>query len=940
MLRHQRQSGPATCAPGPISAADDGAALFQLIVDESTDCLAIYDEDARLRFASRSVSARLGFAAAALRGTHLLDLVHQDEASLASTALSGLRTGRSQLVELRIHCAGGETRWMEMTARPILQGGTAGGFVAIFRDVQVKRAAERAGEHAPPAAGPEDGFLELGPDGSVVAFNRRYLELFGFTESEIAEIGDSPDRAMSIADIVLRKVADRGAPMRASGRHVAFPGEPSFEEIPLLDGRTLERYGAPRRGPGDAVTGRWLFLRDVTLRRCSELELRQRARQHETVAELSEIALTAGDPQPLLHLAAKLVASTLGVDLVRIVELEPGGDTFLLSASNLDGGGLPPGTCCRAAGSMAQFALASRAPVVSLDLAKERRFAAPLLAQLGIVSSAMVVVPGRDQPFGVLGAHAKRVRAFTRDDVHFLEAVANVLAGVLARRDAEMTLLDRERQLRAVFEHALDPLATFDDEGRLVELNPAACRLFKRSRSEMLGQPVALLLGPDAAHGGAEALGKLIQRGRLSGEAEVAQPGQPPRQVEFSAVANILPGLHLAAMRDVSEQRAMQARLAIADRMASVGTLAAGVAHELNNPLAYVSANLTWVAEGLSREPESPGGAAGRADMLQAIQEAREGADRMREIIRDLRTFSRGEETGSGPVDLAPVLESSVNMAWNEVRHRARLVRDLAPVPLVRGNEARLGQVFLNLLVNAAQAMPEGGDERNEIRLVTRARGDGRVVVEVHDNGRGIALEHRSRVFDPFFTTKEPGIGTGLGLSICHNLVTSLGGSIEVESAPGKGSVFRVILLPFTECAEQPAPASQERAAPSGRRGRVLVVDDEALVAAAVRRALAAEHDVTTILSGREALDHLIAHEDYDVVVSDLLMPGVTGIDLWNAVETRSPELAARMVFVTGGAFTPASCEFVEAHRESCLHKPFDLEQLRELVRSRMNRGP
>jgi DNA-binding NtrC family response regulator len=120
----------------------------------------------------------------------------------------------------------------------------------------------------------------------------------------------------------------------------------------------------------------------------------------------------------------------------------------------------------------------------------------------------------------------------------------------------------------------------------------------------------------------------------------------------------------------------------------------------------------------------------------------------------------------------------------------------------------------------------------------------------------------------------------------------------------------------------------------------VLVVDDEALVAAAVRRTLAAEHDVTTILSGREALDHLVAHEDYDVVVSDLLMPGVTGIDLWNAVEARSPELAARMVFVTGGAFTPASCEFVEAHRESCLHKPFDLEQLRELVRSRMNRGP
>jgi PAS domain S-box-containing protein len=926
--------------PGPSIAAEDRAGLLQLIVDESADCVAVYDGDGRLRSASRSVSAHLGFEAAALQGTHLVDLAHQDEAQLVSTVISGLRGGRAQIVELRLRCADGSARWMEMNARPVLHGGASGGFVAIFRDVQERRGAERAGEHGPAPACAEEGYLELGPDGAVVHFNRRYLELLGFTGAEIAKVEASSDRAMSIADIAQRKVADRGGFMAGSGRHAHSPGEPAFEEIPLLDGRTLERYAAPRRDPGGAVTGRLLFLRDVTLRRCSEEELRQRARQHETVAELSEIAITTADPQPLLHLAAKLVASTLGVDLVRIIELDPGGETFVLTASNLEGGGMPAGTCSPAAGSMAQFALDNRAPVVSLDLASERRFAAPVLLQLGIVSSAMVVVYGRDQPFGVLGAHAKRVRAFTRDDVHFLEAVANVLAGVLARRDAEKTLLDRERQLRAVFEHALDPLATFDDEGRFVELNPAACRLFERPRSELLGQPVASLFGPDGERRGTEAFGKLIQRGRLSGEAAVVtKPGQPPRQVEFSAVANILPGLHLAALRDVSEQRAMQARLALAERMASVGTLAAGVAHELNNPLAYVSANLSWIAEGLSYETESPGEAAeSRADMLQAIKEAREGADRMREIIRDLRTFSRGDETGSGPVDLAPVLVSSVSMAWNEIRHRARLVRDLAPVPAVRGNEARLGQVFLNLLVNAAQAMPERDAERNEIRLVTRARGDGRVVVEVHDNGCGIAPEHRGRVFDPFFTTKEPGIGTGLGLSICHNLVTSLGGSIEVESAPGEGSVFRVTLLQATERAEPTAPPAEVRAAPAERRGRVLVVDDEALVAAAVRRALAAEHDVTTILSGREALDHLVTHPDYDVVISDLLMPGMTGVDLWDAVQARSPELAARMIFVTGGAFTPSSREFVEAHRESCLHKPFDLDQLRELVRSRVRR--
>ncbi len=816
------------------------------------------------------------------------------------------------------------------------QGGDAPGRAETVRaPPAVPPALGEAAREPPGDPAGDDGYLELGADQRVAGFNRRYLALFGLSAAEIAEVEADPDRGF--VGKVLQKVADRGAYLRDLGRHLALPAAPSFELIALRDGRRLERYAAPRRGPGGTVTGRVLFLRDVTLQRRSEIALRERARQHETVAELGELALNAGDPQPLLSLTARRVAATLEVDLVRLVEAAPGDEHFALRASNLEGGGLPEGTRSAMKGSMAQFALSNQAPVVSEDLSGDERFGAPVLRQLGIVSSAAVVVRGRDRPFGVLGAHSRRRRVFTRDEVHFLEAVANVLAGALARREAEATLLDHERQLRAVFEHALDALVTFDDELRVVQANPAACRLFGRSRHEILGRGLASFFTERTQERAEEARRALSRAGKVCGEAAVAPPGQPDRPVELSALAHILPGLHLMVLRDVTERQAMQARLVVADRMASVGTLAAGVAHELNNPLAYVTANLSWVAEGLSGVPAGPEAcAAGRADMLEAIQEARQGAERMREIIRDLRTFSRAGEPRSGPVELEPILRSCVSMAWNEIRHRASLVRDLAPVPAVRGNEARLAQVFLNLLVNAAQALPEGGAEHNEIRLATRTLPDGRVAVEVQDTGCGIAVEDRARIFDPFFTTKAPGVGTGLGLSICHNLVTALGGTIEVESAPGRGSLFRVVLDPWTEGPEEHALADADGPAPTRRRGRVLVVDDEALVAASVRRALAGDHEVTTVVGGREALDHLAASAEYDVVVSDLLMPGVTGIDLWKALRERAPGLADRMIFLTGGAFTPASSEFVEAHREACLPKPFELGRLRELVRSRM----
>ncbi len=926
-MRRMEPAGP----PGPTALSAVEAVEVDRLLDPASEGVAIFDRHARLRFASPWVISLLGYDPAAALGMHALEFAYPDDAELASAALARLRSGRSQVTELRVRCANGAVRRVEVAARPYLANDRLDRFVLVLREIVDVHPDPSTGH--PAASG--DGYLELDSSGGLAVVSHRYLELFGLDDAGIARVQSSETpiarRAATLA-VAATKVIDPAAFVASLSRHLQLSGEVSFEDIPLLDGRTLERYAAPIRDASGNISGRALFMRDVTARRRSDAELRERARQQATVADLGELALNAETPQPLLNLAVRLVANTLGVELVQILELDPERQRFALRAANCDdpfpAEGVPAGPH-----SMSGYTLVQQAPQVVLDLRTETRFEAPQLLALGVVSSASVVMRGRERPFGVLAAFARRRRAFSDGEVHFLETVANVISAMLVRHGAEQMVLSRERQLRAVFENTLDALTLYDDEGRLVDVNPAACRLFARTRDELLTlHAPSLFTAPSRDRAAAQAL-QAAREGRASGEVEVDRPGLPPRQAEATSVGNILPGLHLGLLRDVTEQRALQTRLALADRMASVGTLAAGVAHELNNPLAYVTANLSWLGEILASGAARA--EATQADLRQAIEDARSGAERMRQIIRDLRTFSRGDETRLGEVRVEPVLESCISIAWNEIRHRARLVRDFRAVATVHGNEARLGQVFLNLIVNAAQAIPEGAADRNEIRITVRSEGD-RVAVEVKDSGSGIASEHRARIFDPFFTTKPLGVGTGLGLSICHNLVTAMGGAIEVESEPLQGALFRVLLKVWSGIPEEPEVRSPPAATPA-RRGRILVVDDEALVGAAIRRALAAEHDVAVVLGAQEALARLDA-EPYDLVVSDLLMPEQTGIDLWRALEARRPELARSMIFVTGGAFTPASREFVDAHHEACLDKPFALEDLRELVRARLPR--
>jgi CheY-like chemotaxis protein len=259
----------------------------------------------------------------------------------------------------------------------------------------------------------------------------------------------------------------------------------------------------------------------------------------------------------------------------------------------------------------------------------------------------------------------------------------------------------------------------------------------------------------------------------------------------------------------------------------------------------------------------------------------------------------------------------------------------------VWADEGRLEQVILNLLLTAAHALPESQRATNEIRVCVRPGAEGNAVLEVTDNGEGISPDVVPRIFDPFFTTKPPGKGTGLGLSICHGIIASLGGQITVHSIVGEGTTFRVS-LPTTDArkGESPPPSNDTPAAPGVRRARVLVVDDEVQLANTLRELLASEHHVVATTSGADALTAIRSGEDFDVVLCDLMMPGMDGMELYEHIRMERPGLERRIVFMTGGAFTATAAEFLGSIENRRVEKPFSLRLVERIVReTRSQRG-
>lgn len=569
---------------------------------------------------------------------------------------------------------------------------------------------------------------------------------------------------------------------------------------------------------------------------------------------------------------------------------------------------------------------------------------AMVVALDGLSPAQREAVPARAVPVH-LGPGADADAAFEASEANLAAFVAGLGAAELGATEGASGATEPELPTPPT-----GPEVTGDLSANLplVELGPLLAAI---------DQGVALLDGGDRvlAHDPSSAeLGRLELGARPpfelppEGVQRVLDLGAGPVTVRLASVRWANRPVRLLRLESAREA-GLDGGLAHTDRLAAVGALAAGFAHEVNNPAQAVTADLHELATQLDRVERA---AADPADeLLEPLAEAREllgecfeGLGRIASIVRDMKSFARVEPERVERLTANEIVHQACQLAHNQIRHRARLVKSCEATTPIAGDRTRLVQVVTNLLVNAVQAIPE--DATHAVIAVRTWEVPGRVVVAVADNGPGIPPEVLGRIFKPFFTTKVNRDGTGLGLAMALDIAKAHGGTLEVETEVGRGTRFELILpapsdgraLPpsSTTMGHRLSAAPEADEGGEAPRGRVLVIDDEPGIRRSLCRILGHRHEVDSCADGREALAKIERDPRFDVLLCDLMMPGMDGPALFEALRGLDPGLARRMIFMSGGVFTERAREFVERHRVPMLDKPTSPRSLESAIRAAM----
>lgn len=552
---------------------------------------------------------------------------------------------------------------------------------------------------------------------------------------------------------------------------------------------------------------------------------------------------------------------------------------------------------------------AADAVLVDLGLPDARGLQAVRAIRATAPNVALVVLTGRQVDEGI-----EAVRAGADDYLskHALAAVP------LAR--AICYAIERRRLLTELFAGVSDGVLVVGFDGVVRFANASVQRLLGKAEAELIGHD--LDLGCEMGRAG-----------------DVPLSGNRLAEIEWSQIDWYGERAQVATLRDITSRRRvdeLRRRLNHADKLASIGQLAAGVAHEINNPAAFVTMNM-YAMRDLVQEAASL--AQGRLaevfrQMDEIVGENLEGMTRIRSIVEEMRAFSRADSDVLEVVELNEAMRAALRFSQREITHRAQLLVDFGDdLPPVLGNRGQLIQVFLNLLVNAAHAIRTGAAQQNSVR-VKSMRDGARVVAVITDSGAGIPRDEQERIFDPFYTTKPRELGTGLGLALVANIINDHGGTIEIESDVGRGSRFTVALPMMTpeqiaQHSPRPEPTPVEAMAPVLSERRVLIIDDEESIRRALVRLLVREWQVVEAGSGSEALEVLDRDDAFDAVLCDLMMPGMDGMAFFDRVTQEHPRIAGRILFITGGAVTPGARQFVDGlPADRIVTKPFDTHQL------------
>jgi PAS domain S-box-containing protein len=926
--------------------ADRTAALERLraILNTEPDCVKVVDRQGRLVDMNPAGLAILEVDSIdEVKGESLASFVLPEYRDAFAALHEAVFEGRSSALEFELRGARGTVRRAQTRAVPLRDDkGRITAELAITRDVTEQHAAAEAlRESEAKFSGivsiAADAIVALDDDLRIVLFNNGAEQTFGYRATEVVGQPHAmllPDWAHGTHESLIRGFTASG-----SGPRLMSPPRPVTARR-----KNGEEFPAEASVARVEVNGKALYaavLRDVSERRRTETLLAARARQQATVAQLGRDALRSPSLDTLIDQATRAVAETLDVEFCQIVEVDHAGGAFRWrSRYGWPTSALGPHTILEPAGGRSDYTIRAGTPVISENIVTEHRFhVAGTLRELGAVSGISVVIQNGDRPFGVLSADTTRRRAFTEEDVNFLQAVANLVSAGIERRRGEEALRASEVRFRTTLEHSSDLLLFIDGGGTIQYASPSYERGLGYVPSELVGRSVINLIHLEDAWRIEDLLREIQAADGAAASLELRAAHQDGSYRTLSVgVLNLLHdplvGFIVVTGRDVTTERALEAQLRQSQKMEAVGQLAGGVAHDFNNMLTVIIAHAGLL---LSQTVQAD-------ERYESITEIGGAAERASSLTRQLLAFSRKQLLHPQALDLDAVIHGLEPMLRRliieDIRVDVRSVEDGAWVLADRG---QIEQVIINLAVNARDAMPRGGALGLETALVhidERAASGipglhaGRyIALTVRDTGVGMSSEIRDRMFEPFFTTKEAGSGTGLGLSTVYGIVQQSGGGITVDTAPGLGTTF-VVYLPYAsrDAIGDEAGASMPSTVTPPTHETILLVEDAAPVRLVAKRVLESRgYRILEAGNGREGLAIAAAHVGaIDLVVSDVVMPEMDGRLMVETLRRERPGVS--VLFMSGYTDDEVLRRGLGASDQGFLQKPFTQSSLVEAV--------
>jgi PAS domain S-box-containing protein len=901
------------------------------LLEAACDAVVVIGPDRRIAHLSVRAAALFGYPARELIGQPLSQLIPEWSPSPADwpTAVQG-RTAAETAVEFPGRTRDGTALALEVMARPT-SGPPQGAMALLIRDVT---RAKRVREELRSKEAHLRLLVEQMP--AILWTTDTQLRITSTVGAGLAGVDLQPTEVigMSMRE-TLGPDDPESTPVTAHAR--ALRGQ-SLSHDMEWKGRTFQVRVEPLRNPERRIAGTIGVVLDVTDHRQTVAELKARVRQQAAIAELGQTALAGGDLEGLLHEATRMVCRTLDVELSELLEVVADGKPLRQRAGS--GWGRPGRAAVPAgSGSPGPLALETGEPVSVEDLGADPRFAAsPLVVVHRAVSSLSVLVHGRGRPLGVLSAHATLPRPFSEDDRNFLQAAANVLAAALDRREAEAA----QNRLVALLEATTDGVAIAGADHRLLYANRAGRAMLGLDE----GTDLARLRLEDFYPGALrsrflnEVIPAALRKGAWSGEIDLRGRTGQTSTVSQVVLAHRSPQGSLEFLstvaRDLGERLRLEEQLRQAQKMEAVGRLAGGIAHDFNNLLCVITGYSEMALLGMPAD----------APLRPFLTEINKAGNRAAALTRQLLAFGRKQLLAPKVLDLNALVRDTEGMLRRLIGEDIEFTAVLdANLPPVKADPNQLEQVLMNLVVNARDALPQGGRLEVRTRRVSpstpdasgdrEARPEPWAVLSVADTGCGMDEATRARIFEPFFTTKEVGKGTGLGLAMVYGIVNQSGGHIEVESAPGRGTTFRV-WLPPAECAPANDAAAPPAGVPTGTETVLLAEDEEGVRFLAAQVLRGRGYTVLEAGDGEEALALGESHPGpIHLLLTDVVMPRLSGGHLAGRLARKRPE--TRVLFMSGFADSALVRHEVANGEVDCLFKPFTPEALARKVRDTLD---